>query len=96
MVFEKPHGLFEATLYMSAQLQLPTPGEATADGDAQKLRLVKGVVQAGEPKISAGADGGNETRLPPRALPPATRVRPLGHAHTGSTCCNCESMAGWS
>ena len=41
VVFDKPRGLFEQTLYHSAQLQLPTP-------EQPKMRLVNGVVHATE------------------------------------------------
>ena len=63
VVFEKPKGLFEATLYFSAQLQLPSGESSAEDGDV-KLRLVKGIVQSGEPVkgTSAGENSSNETR----------------------------------
>lgn len=76
MVFEKPHGLFDATLYFSAQLELPGSGKTTADGGTPRLKLSRGVVQVGAPAnaTATGGESADDSRL---ELPPAARLQHL-------------------
>ena len=71
VVFEKPRGLFENTLYLSAQLQQPT-------AEQPKLKLVKGNVHVAEP-----VEGSDPNDPDPECAPHGALLLPT---HFGRRC----------